>query len=155
MFGPEYIPATYLEERLAAEKLKQEEDEKRQRQEQASKQPHAPGQPTPSSLNQVFSQRPCVSRPGSSTVLGGIYHSLVKTRAGRESATSTPSSSCRGSRDQTPTPCSEREMSAEQKREWEEKWREIDMVCYTPHLGRRILTRADCALLQMNMPKWH
>lgn len=124
MFGPEYIPAAYLEERLATEKAKRELEEKRQ-QEQAkavAASSKAPGQPSPSSLSQVFAQqRPQMSRPGSTTVLGGIYQSLAKTAAG----TSTPPSS-QASRDQTP--CPERQMTAEEKRAFDEKWREIDMV---------------------------
>ena len=51
MFGPEYIPAAYLEERLAAEKAKREAEEKRQQEQAAaaSKAHNRPGQPTPSS----------------------------------------------------------------------------------------------------------
>lgn len=122
MFGPEYIPAAYLEERLAAEKAKREAEEKRQQEQAAasSKAPHAPGQPSPSSLSQVF--RPQMSRPGSSTLLGSIYHSLAKTAAG---GTVTPTSA-QSSRGQTP--CPEKEMTAEEKRAFDEKWREIDMV---------------------------
>lgn len=126
MFGPEYIPAAYLEERLAAEKAKREAEEKRQQEQaaaQAAAASRAPGQPSASSLSQLFSQKQQMSRPGSSTVLGGIYHSLAKTKAG----TSTPPSS-QASRGQTP--CPEKEMTAEEKRAFDEKWREIDMVSF-------------------------
>lgn len=125
MFGPEYIPAAYLEERLTAEKAKREAEEKRQ-QEQAAAAATAKaqgGQPSPSSLSSVFHSQQQHTRPGSSTVLGSIYQTLAKTRT---PGASTPTSS-QTSRGQSPCP-SEKEMSAEEKKAFDEKWREIDMV---------------------------
>lgn len=127
MFGPEYIPAAYLEERLAAEKAKRDAEEKRQQEQAqaAAKAPHTPGQHIPSSLSQIFAQqRPQVPRSGSSTILGSIYQNLAKTAAG----TTTPTSR-QTSRGHSPTP---REMTAEEKRAFDEKWREIDMVPLIP-----------------------
>lgn len=129
MFGPEYIPAAYLEERLAAEKAKREAEEKRQQEQPpaaATKQSHCPGQPTASSLSQVFAQqRPGISSPGSSTLLGSIYQNLTKTAGGA----ATPTSS-HASRGHTPSP---REMTAEEKRAFDERWKEIDMVVFSSH----------------------
>lgn len=128
MFGPEYIPAAYLEARLEAEKAKREAEEKREYEhaQTACRAHQAPGQPTPSSLCQAFPQRPEVPRPGSSTLLGSIYQNLAKTAAG--AATPTSSQTSRGQ-----TPCPEKAMTAEEKRAYDEKWKEIDMVGTVTH----------------------
>lgn len=124
MFAPECFPSPYLEARLAEQKAEREAQEHAQTQSAQTPPPTtktrpSPPQPARSSLaKQVFSQRPPISRPGSSTVLGNIYQDLA-----RATGAQTPGSSQEVSRAQTPKPQSE--MTEEERRKF---WYEMDMV---------------------------
>lgn len=90
MFPVDTLHAQYTEEREAAEEAKR----LAKLQEQQVK---AQTSPRPNSLSQVFSQRPEMSRPASSSVLGNIFQGFVR-------ATSQPPSE-RTIASGTSTPC--------------------------------------------------
>ncbi|KAK4565857.1 hypothetical protein LTR86_003706 [Recurvomyces mirabilis] len=135
MFPVESLPAAYLEERSAADqerfaKLQQEAMQRAQDQQKRLQQPQSQQQqqqqriPTPHNITQQLLQRPPLSRPNSSGVLGNIFQGFVKA------ASASPSpcqSTCT-----TPTPGQAKQITtAELERIVAEQKRDAD-ICAMP-----------------------
>ena len=127
MFPVESLPAAYLEERSAAEKERfaklQQEAMQRAQDQQKRVQSMQQRIPTPQNITQQLLQRPPLSRPNDSGVLGNIFQGFVKA------ASASPSpcqSTCT-----TPTPGQARQIStAELERIVAEQKRDADIVCW-------------------------
>jgi hypothetical protein len=132
MFPVDVFPPVYCEERLkdteAKRKLEQEQAAKQAM--VAQQQPQATQRPQGHSLTQALLQRPPLSRPVSSAVLGNIWQGFVSAKSAH--ATPTPA---QGGAAPGLTP------------EQAEKMREADIVRFSrlSHLHDISLTGTQCA----------
>ncbi|KAK5134790.1 hypothetical protein LTR08_006165 [Meristemomyces frigidus] len=129
MFSVESFPATYCEERAAADEVKRTT---MQQQEPAKKTQVATPQPqqsVPQNLTQAYLQRPPLSRPNSSGFMGNIFQGFVRAASTTppSSQSSTPvSGDVRGAVGVNPTT-----LTAEMEKLRAERMRDVD-ICSMP-----------------------
>ena len=127
MFSVESFPATYCEERAAADDAKRTAGKQQEMVKKAQETTSQPQQSAPQNLTQAYLQRPPLSRGNSAGFLGNIFQGFVRA------ASTSPSTS------QSPTPVrgdvqgtvgvNATTLTAEMEKLRAERMRDVDIVC--------------------------
>ena len=138
MFAVETLPPQYYEERAAAEAAKRLAEQQAAAALQAQTySPTAAQQSTPSSLQHALYPQATLSRPGSSTVLGGIFQSFMKR------APSSPMITPAQTPMRTETPTSHEEQSRQHAHELIAKLRKEEDAKRDTDIASLIAYRSD------------